>query len=167
MAVMHFSLRSIRPLPAPWNPSLRPDCVVGMSGAYDFSDRTPESYGVHHTNPVTVFAYNVTNYTNTTDLTIQKSKSPISLVTIPTEAIHFKPALLINSQYDPMPFHQPYDLACAFQQHDVSSSLYSIITVPGASDHAFALWLDGDGGYPTSKLISTGVIEFLDANLKP
>jgi hypothetical protein len=56
-------------------------------------------------------------------------------------------------------------LACAFQQYGVDPSL-SVITVPGASDHAFALWLDGDGGYPTTKLISTRVIEFRDAHLK-
>lgn len=27
-----------------WSPSLRPDCAVGLSGAYDFSDRTDELY---------------------------------------------------------------------------------------------------------------------------
>jgi acetyl esterase/lipase len=39
-----------------WNSSLRPDCAVGLSGAYDFSDRTPEDYDVHHADPVATFA---------------------------------------------------------------------------------------------------------------
>lgn len=149
-----------------WNPSLRPDCAVGLSGAYDLSDRTPEDYGPHHDSPVGTFAYDATNYVNDISLTTQKMKSPIWLVFTPTQTLDFKPVMLINSRYDPMPYHQPYALACAFQAHSIDPSLYTVITVPDAIDHAFALWTDGDGGYPTTKLISTRVIEFLDAHLK-
>ncbi len=147
-----------------WSPTLRPDCAVGLSGAYDYSDRTPEDYGVHHADPVETFAYDVTNYTNTTNLTTQKNLSPVSLV--PT-ATPFKPVMLINSRYDPMPYHQIFDLTCAFQSNGVNPSLYTVITVPDSSAHAQALWFETDDGYPVTKLISTRVIEFLDAHLKP
>lgn len=146
-----------------WSPTLRPDCAVGLSGAYDYSDRTPEDYGVHHSDPVEVFAYDVTNYTNTTNLTTQKNLSPVSLV--PT-ASPFKPVMLVNSRYDPMPYHQLFDLTCAFQSNGVNSTLYTVITVPDSSAHAQSLWFEVDGGYPVVKLVSTRVIEFLDAHLK-
>lgn len=150
-----------------WSPGQRPDCAVGLSGAYDLSDRTPESYGPHHDDPVKTFTYDVTNYTNSIDLAYQKSKSCVALVFTPTQTLDFKPVMLINSRYDPMPYHQVFDLPCAFQQHGVAPSLYTVITVPDAVDHALALWFDGDGGYPVDKLISARVIEFLDAHLKP
>lgn len=137
-----------------------------MSGAYDFSDRTPEDYDVHHADPLETFVYDVTNYTNSIDLAVQKSKSPVAMVTTPTEAVPFRPVMLVNSRYDPMPYHQIFDLPCAFQQHSVDPSLYTVITVPDSSDHAFALWFDADNGYPTTKQISTRVIEFLDSHLK-
>ncbi len=66
-----------------WNASLRPTCVVSLSGAYDLSDRTPENYGPHHTSPVEAFAYDVWNYVNDISPTVQKAKSPISLVFTP------------------------------------------------------------------------------------
>lgn len=148
-----------------WSASMRPDCVVGLSGAYDFSDRTPESYDVHHTDPVETFAADVTNYTNTVNLTVQKSESPVALVTTPTQTIPFKPTFVINSQYDPMPFHQIVDIQCAFQSHSVSSSLYQVLTIADNSKHAFALWYEYDDSSPPQQ-VKTRVISFLDNHLK-
>lgn len=149
-----------------WNASLRPTCVVSLSGAYDFSDRTPENYGPHHADPVEAFAYKVTNYVNSTDLAVQKSKSPISLVTTPTQTKPFIPCMLIHSQYDPMPYHQPFALACAFQAKNIDPNLYPIIIVPDAIDHAFALWFDTDGSLiPVG--INARVINFLNYYMKP
>jgi hypothetical protein len=139
--------------------------VVSLSGAYDLSDRTPENYGPHHASPVAGFAYDATNYVNSIDLGVQKSKSPISLVFTPTQTVPFIPCMLINSQYDEMPYHQPFALACAFQAHNIDPNLYPIITVPDASDHAFALWFDGDGSLSPVP-ISGKVIAFLDAHMK-
>ncbi len=148
-----------------WSAVMRPDCVVGLSGAYDFSDRTPEDYDVHHVDPVSTFAYDVTNYTNSVDLAVQKSKSPVSLVTTPTLSIPFKPAFVINSQYDPMPFHQIVDIQCAFQTHSVSSSLYQVLTISDNSKQAFALWYEYDDSSPPQQ-VKTRVISFLDKYLK-
>ncbi len=151
---------------ANWSPSLRPDCAVGLSGAYDFSDRTDENYPANVGDPLPAFVSNVTNYTNTTDLTIQKDLSPVSLVTTPTGQKPFKPIMILTSRYDPMPYHQIVDLQCAFQEKDIDPSLYQFITVPDASDHAFALWDNYDAGYPYAQLIKSRVINFLDAHLK-
>jgi acetyl esterase/lipase len=149
-----------------WNATLRPTCVVSLSGAYDLSDRTPENYGPHHASPVEGFAYDAFIYVNDSSLTVQKMKSPIWLVSTPTQAKPFIPCMLINSQYDEMPYHQPFALACAFQSKGIDPALYPIITVPDASDHAFALWFDSDGSLIPIP-ISGRVIAFLDAHMKP
>lgn len=65
-----------------------------------------------------------------------------------------------------MPYHQIVDLQCAFQQQNIDPLLYRVVTVPDASDHAFALWDNYDDSYPYAQLIKQRVIDFLDANLK-
>ena len=109
------------------------------------------------------FAIDVTNYTNTTSLTTQKSDSPLARLTTSTQ---FKPILAISSQYDPMPYHQIVDLRCAFESQGVDPSLYTIKTILDSTAHAFTYWFGSVNGYPTAKPINTTVIEFLDAHLK-
>jgi acetyl esterase/lipase len=142
----------------------RPDCAVGLSGAYDLSDRTPENYGTY-TDPLPMFTANVENYTNSHDLAYQKSVSPVALTIDPDD---FKPLLLINSQYDQMPYHQIVDMVCALESAGVSEDDYQAITVPDTDDHSWATWDDWDHIERLGPELTIGsdVISFLDAHLK-
>ncbi len=142
---------------ANWGPADRPDATVCLSGAYDFSDREDAT---------AQFIYNIENYTNSCVLTEQKEVSPVARVTSPTESVPFKPIFLINTDGDPMPFHQIIDLQCAFQTAGVDPSLYKVLTLEGSKQHAFAYWDDYDDGYPFAQKVSTRVIAFLDSYLK-
>ena len=140
----------------------RVDVAVSLSGAYDLSDRTPETDYPPGSDPQPYFQFLVNNYTGTTNLTTQKSDSVVSLVQSST----IKPLLLINTQYDTMPFHQIVDMECALQSAGVDPSLYRVDTIPDSHLHAFAYWDEYDDGYPYAQRISARVIAFLDANLK-
>jgi hypothetical protein len=72
----------------------------------------------------------------------------------------------INSQFDPMPFHQIVDMQCALQAAGVDSSLYEVETLADSSAHAFEYWGDYDDGYPFAQQIKARVIAFLDSYLK-
>jgi hypothetical protein len=77
---------------------------------------------------------------------------------------------LVNSNQDPMPYYQIIDMLCALESKGVSTSLYTIMTVPSDTAHAFAHWRDWDGippvGSDPSRTVSADVIAFLDSHLK-
>ncbi len=149
-----------------WNASKRADCAVGISGAYEFDDRTPTGYAP---DPLPTFIRKVENYTNTTDPDDQHGFSPVALVTTPSEQFPFKPLFLINSIHDFMPYHQIVDMICELEEHNVPSSDYQVLTISG-NDHSFAIWFDWNGIEPVgdgpNHPVSYDVILFLDANLK-
>ena len=139
-----------------WTEADRAACAVGLSGAYDFSDRASEIGGPI----IQVFE----NYTNTCDLDEQRALSPVSLVTY--SDIH--PIMIANSLDDPMPYRQLLDMECALQEEGVDPSLYSVLTIPG-NQHAFNYWNDWDGeSCPPGpcNTWATHIIVFLDAHLK-
>ncbi|MGH8091937.1 MAG: alpha/beta hydrolase family protein [Chthoniobacterales bacterium] len=146
-----------------WNSTLRPDCVVCLSGAYDFGDETDPGYET-----ITGFEENIENYTDTCDPRIENLYAPVTLLAgQPTD---IKPMLLVNSMEDLMPFSQIGDMVCALERRGVSSTLYQTLSIPG-SDHAFDFWYDWDGGIvvpPNPTLtVATHAVAFLDQNLKP
>jgi acetyl esterase/lipase len=144
----------------------RPDAVVLLSGAYDFSDRTTEGY---MPDPVKPFKDFIENYTNSCDLNYERSKSPVSLLSPSTADI--KPMFLINSEMDTMPFHQIVDMENALQAAGVDSSLYKVLTVPDSSSHAFEYWREWDGIPPVGSEpehdVGYHALQFLDQYLKP
>jgi hypothetical protein len=91
--------------------------------------------------------------------------SPVALTIDPDD---FKPLLLINSQYDQMPYHQIVDMVCALESAGVSEDDYQAITVPDTDDHSWATWDDWDHIEPLGPELTIGsdVISFLDAHLK-
>lgn len=141
----------------------RVDCAVGISGAYEFDDRTPENYGIYNPDPVPSFAGLIENYTGTDVPSAQHAVSPVTLVTSSA-----KPVLLTNSIHDFMPYHQIVDMICALEEAGLSEANgdFGALTIPG-NDHSFACWSDWDGNNlgPT-KLVKSHVIEFLDLHLK-
>ena len=149
-----------------WNASKRADCAVGISGAYEFDDRTPEEYG---SDILPTFIRKVENYTNTTDPVAQHGFSPVALVTTPSQQFPFKPLFLINSIHDFMPYHQIVDMICELEAHNVPNSDYQVLTIPG-NGHSFANWFNWDGFEPVgsspSRNAGYNVILFLDAKLK-
>ncbi len=139
-----------------WGPDDRAVCAVGLSGAYDFSDRA------HEIDDITIQV--IENYTNTCDLDEQKALSPVSLVTYAD--IH--PIMIMNSLEDSMPYRQLLDMECALQTEGVDPGLYSVVTIPG-NQHAFNYWFDLDDSLCTVLPCRTWgdhVIDFLDAHLK-
>lgn len=152
---------------ANWSASDRPDAAACLSGAYDLSDRTQEVGYPAGDDPLPQFIDLVQNYTNTFDRTIQRSVSPVAKVTAPTADKPFRPIFFINTQYDPMPFHQIVDLQCALQTAGIDPGLYKAETIPDSRLHAFQFWREFDDGYPYAQRVSTRVIDFFDAaNLK-
>jgi hypothetical protein len=88
----------------------------------------------------------------------------------PTDSHPFKPLFLINTQYDPMPYHQIIDMICALNTAGVPGSDYQTMTLMGSGQHAFGYWNDWDE-VPCSVEspctdVSQDVIAFLDAHLK-
>jgi hypothetical protein len=151
-----------------WSQSDRVDCAVGISGAYQFNDRTPEDYP-GDSDPLPNFVTSIENYTFTTEPQEQLDLSPVSLVTTPSEQNPFKPLFLANSIHDFMPYHQIVDMICALEDHTVPASDYQTLTISG-HDHSFAIWFDWDeippGGSLPNKTVGGDIVEFLDANLK-
>ena len=148
-----------------WTKGKRADAAVSLSGAYDFSDRTSENYTP---NPLPGFIQTMENYTNSCDPTYQRGKSPVSLVTSATSDI--KPIFVVNTDQDPMPFHQIIDVQCVLEDAGVNPNLYQVLTVPNSTAHAFEYWHDWDG-IPTvppnpTRTVASHVVDFLDAHLK-
>jgi acetyl esterase/lipase len=103
------------------------DVGVSMSGAYDFSDFSP--------NPnLAEFTRDVTNYAGVaqTDTATLRGDSPAWLATK-----NVPPLFLINSEDDPMPFSQLGDMTSKLDSLGVKN--YAKLTIPGA-DHAFDYW---------------------------
>lgn len=145
----------------------RPDCAVSLSGGYDFSDRTPESYDTDGS-VLLAFINDVENYTHTGDLGIQRSYSPVGLTILAND---FKPLFLINSIHDTMPYHQIVDMICALEAAGLAEpDDYQTLTITNdnSSEHEFGYWdsWDGQPCIGPCKSISADVIAFLDAHLK-
>ncbi len=147
-----------------WTAADRPDVAACLSGAYDFADRTHESYGP---DPLPNFIFLTENYTYTCVPNDQRTVSPVAKISSSTPG-SFRPMYIINSEKDPMPFHQIIDLQCGLEGVGVNTSLYEVHIIPDSSEHAFEYWRtwDGVGG---SLIHDWGyhVITFLDSYLKP
>ena len=143
-----------------WTAVDRPVCAVGLSGVYDFSDRTPQCYA-----PLDDFINAAENYTRTGNLELQKQYSSVSLVTTPTEQMPFRPLFLINSEFDhPTPYRQIVDMICALKAAQVPDDAYQTLTIPNSTRHGFLLWVKVDE--VRDQTVAEEVIEFLDAHLK-
>lgn len=120
----------------------RLDAAAGLSGAYDFSDFTPDSF-------LAVFIATVTNYVGvpSTDTVSLRAASPAWVVTK-----NVAPLYLIDSAGDMMPAAQLDDMAA----HLASSGArnYTAMTIPG-NFHSFANWLQ----------VKNDILAFLGANL--
>lgn len=146
-----------------WGPGDRANAAVGLSGAYDFSDRDEPGY-----EPLTQFIRSIENYTNTcvrvdpAGPTDQKRFSPVSFVT--SDA---KPVYIVNTEEDSMPWHQIIDMQCALQTAGAIN--YKVWTIPGIDLHSFAYWttpICGTNPCNTSIKVRDRVIDFLDDHLK-
>lgn len=150
-----------------WNASVRPACAVVLSAVTDFSDRTP-SEGQPQMAAASI--RDIENFTQTTDPGVQRSLSPISKVMTPTQQTPFVSTLVIQSQNDrTVPYHNFVDLICAFQSKSVDPNLYETHVLWGSDLHSFSMWNSCDNpesAGPTCTLVSTDVIQFLDAHLK-
>jgi acetyl esterase/lipase len=146
-----------------WHSTDRVDCAVGISGAYQFDDRTSEDYG---NDVVPKFAGNIENYTGTDIPSEQHSVSPVTLV-----ASSARPVFLINSIHDFMPYHQIVDMICALEDAGLSEANgdFKALTIPG-NGHSFDNWFHWDGIVPVgsdpTRTAGTDAIAFLDAHLK-
>src|SRR5262249_4943797 len=105
---------------------------------------------------------NIENYTNTGNLSTQKSLSPVSLVPAAATATP-RPLFLINSIYDQgMPYHQIQDMINAL--NCVGYTNYQTLTV-GGNLHEFNYWCQ-DAGDGSGESVATKVINFLNCQLK-
>ena len=137
-----------------WTAVDRPVCAVGLSGVYDFSDRTPQRYA-----PLDDFINAAENCTRTGNLELQKQYSSVSLVTTPTEQMPFRPFFLINSEFDhPTPYRQIVDMICALKAAQVPDDAYQTLTIPNSTRHGFLLWVKVDE--VRDQTVAEEVIEF-------
>ncbi|MBA3963853.1 MAG: alpha/beta hydrolase fold domain-containing protein [Chthoniobacterales bacterium] len=143
-----------------WTATDRADVTACLSGAYNFSDQTAESYGP---DPLPDFQFYVENYTNSCDPDVLRSLSPVAKVGSST-ASNFKPMYIINSEKDPMPFHQIVDLKCALEGAGVDTSKYKVVTIPHSHEHAFDFWFTIDAADPT-KTWGDHIMDFVGAHL--
>jgi acetyl esterase/lipase len=132
----------------------RPLCAVGLSGAYDLSDRLDQTQSYVNDNE---------NYTNTSDRITQRSFSPVAKVRAESEQT-FMPLYLVNSDGDSMPPHQIEDMRCALVGAGINSNLYTVKTITQNFDHAFALW--SDRLFQGGPKVRDKVLEFLDDHVK-
>ena len=150
-----------------WNAGVRPACAVLLSTITDFSDRTP-SEGQPQMAAASI--RDIENFTQTILPDEQRSLSPISKVMTPTQSTPFVPMLIIQSQNDrTIPYHNFVDLMCALQSKSVDPKLYETHMLWGSDLHSFSMWNSCDNpesAGSTCTLVSTDVIEFLDAHLK-
>ena len=145
-----------------WSKASRVNAAACLSGAYLFSDETPQPD--YRVDPLPNFNSFIYNYTNSLDLDVRASLSPVTLLTTSTADI--KPLFIITSEFDPMPRNQIVDIGNALQTAGVNTLLYTIKPpIPDSNEHAFAYWhsLDGPGG----QLVSVDVINFLNAQPNP
>ncbi len=100
---------------------------VSLSGAYDFSDFSPDPN-------INTFTHDVTNYVGTSaaDTAALRAASPAWLVDA-----RVAPLFLINSAQDPMPFPQLADMTGKLDSLGVIN--YRSLTLPGSA-HAFDYW---------------------------
>jgi acetyl esterase/lipase len=142
-----------------WRPAYRPYAAVGLSGAYDLSDRTPENY-CNGGDPVQTIKQVAENYTMTNDPNEQQDLSVVHLLDLITfDPTKVRPMLIYNTQHDSMAYHQIIDLQCKLQDKQVDPTLYTITTLttePDCEAHAFGYWDD----------IKYTVIPFFDCQLK-
>jgi acetyl esterase/lipase len=105
----------------------RVDVGVGLSGAYDLSDFSPDP-------GINAFIGNVTNYVGVSesDIAALQAASPAYLADANTA-----PLLLVNTEQDPMPFSQLADMTTKLDALGLVN--YQTVTFPG-SQHAFAYW---------------------------
>ncbi|MEO5718554.1 MAG: alpha/beta hydrolase fold domain-containing protein [Chthoniobacterales bacterium] len=105
----------------------RIDVGVGLSGAYDLSDFSPDP-GLNG------FIGIVTNYVGVTqyDTAELQAASPAHLADVDTT-----PLFLVHSEQDPMPFSQQGDMTSRLDAVGVTN--YQAVTLPGWA-HAFANW---------------------------
>ncbi len=151
----------------------RPLAFVCLSGAYDFTDRTPETdYPTVPGDPITEFRNKIENYTGTcvrfdsNGGPNQWSSSPVAqLPTGFTMSRPFRPMYFIHSQYDSMPYHQLFDVQCKLTEAGVNSSQYQVLTIPGGHQHAFQYWRSWDPSASVLR-ISDRVTIFLNTYLK-
>ena len=144
-----------------WLSTDRLQAAVGLSGAYDYSDRTPECY-----EDIAHFRNDVENYTNTclredpTGPIDQKRFSPVTKVTSDAPPIY-----IINSAQDSQPWHQIVDMQCALQNAGLAN--FKVATIPNSSQHAFAYWrsLICDTDPCGTATVADRVIAFLDSHV--
>jgi len=127
--------------------------VVGLSGVYDLSLRTPQ--------PPQTFIDDVNNYTNTTEgeadcAAKQYGVSPISLVAAATP---IPPVRLYATQGDSVPHQQAENMKVALQNQGVDVIEY---TIDNSNLHAFNYWHTINDH--TGMCVSTEVIAFLNAH---
>ncbi len=120
----------------------RLDVGVSLSGAYDFSDFTPDPY-------LYKFIDDVTNYVGvpSTDTAALRGASPAWTVDSTVS-----PLLLVQSAADIMPAAQFADMVAQLNAHGVRN--YAAMTIPGAL-HSFDYWPQ----------IKSTALAFLAANL--
>lgn len=120
----------------------RPDATVGLSGAYDFSDSTPDQM-------LNLFQKAVTNYVGVpvTDTEALFAASPVSQVNRSVA-----PLYLADSEGDIMPASQLIDLVNRLTA--VRARNFQALTLPGAG-HSFANW----------PLVANNAIAFLNGYL--
>lgn len=116
---------------------------------------------------MTQFVNDIENYTNTCIPTEQHNFSPVKLLDS-FDPLQFKPIYIINTQRDPMPWHQIFDLQCAFQRVGIDPAKYKVWTIPRSSEHSFEYWhspIKDTVPIDFNIKVSDRVIEFLDDQL--
>jgi len=103
----------------------RLDAAVSLSGAYDFSDRTPDPH-------LEFFVNDCDNYCGITGLEPLQDDSPVAMVTS-----DISPVLMFESRHDFMPVSQLGDMTARLDALGVTN--YQSVNVPG-SLHAFEQW---------------------------
>lgn len=158
---------------SPTRLGIRPLAAVCLSGAYDFTDRTMDSsYPTVPGDPLNDFKAKIENYTNTCVLfdtsgghNDQWSSSPVAQLPSSFTTMPFRPMYFIHARFDPMPYHQLFDVQCKLGAAGVDSSQYQVLTIQNSGAHAFQYWRSGDG---TASAVTNNarIIDFLDSHLK-
>ncbi len=141
-----------------WSFQARPKCVVGLSGQYDFSDRSADVLAEPN------FIPNIENYTYTTVPLRQWQDSPIGLVgSLASSGYGFIPMYCLRATDDPgSPKSNSDYFWYTMNGAGATSPTFLMWEVPNTNaDHAFGLWSDYTEDNPNFNFkVSDRVIAF-------
>jgi acetyl esterase/lipase len=135
-----------------------PDAAIGLSGAYDFADRTALPYCDRKGGDILdLFQMDIENYTRKVCALDQLPLSPVGVLDNYNHHTVLPPLLFFSAPDDAVPITQLTDLSCALDNMGIPYTAEIVTGDQNCHKHSFDYWT----------AVSTEVICFFNAYLTP